>query len=372
MLKVVIFTTTLVRQGPNNVLYNMLKSAKRKETNIIFEILTISPESNDSRISEFEALNIPVTSMNLPAGINAFLHLKQIENKIKIMKPDIVQSANFRPDILLSFMQLPGVIKLSTMWNYPYDDFTTQFGKTQGRLMSLFLLKRLKSFTAVTTCSQFIANKINRKDISLGIIYTGVDSDYFSPLKSEQRVIARKKMGIKDDDVVFIYIANMIPRKNPLFLIRAFKKFKNDKAKLLIMGDGPLLDQSHKEASNDDRIIFLGRKADTLSDLRISDYYVSPSTSEGFPTAVLEAASVGLKPILSNIQPHLELLNYDPNKLSFSLDSEDELTKCFKLAMNDKKLFDYRKLVEENFTDDQMYINYKNLYKYLTGDVLIR
>ncbi len=372
MLKVVLFTTSLVRQGPNNVLYNMLAAAKRNGSNIDFEILTLSPEGEDSRYTEFKALGIPITCMEYPAGFSSLFHIREIEEKIKCMQPDIVQSANFRPDILLSFMKLPGVIKLSTMWNCPYDEFTTLFSKRKGAIMSAVLLRRLKQFDAVTACSQFIVNRVKRNGLTIGIIYTGVDSGYFSPVTAQERISARQKLGIETDDTVFIYIANMITRKNPLYLIRAFKKFVAPKAKLLIMGNGPLFEDAQKLAEGDSRIIFLGRKAGTLEDLRYSDFYVSPSMSEGFPTAVLEAASVGLKPILSNIQPHMELINYDPDKLAFSLDSEESLIKCLEAAMVDKRKFDYRKLVAENFTDDQMYYNYRNLYKYLTGNVIVR
>lgn len=84
-----------------------------------------------------------------------------------------------------------------------------------------------------------------------------------------------------------------------------------------MMGDGELM-QACKSVCNGEQITYLGNCSDTRPYLSISDYYISPSLSEGFPTAVLEALSMGLGCILSDIPPHIEMLNNFENAIFFS------------------------------------------------------
>lgn len=83
-----------------------------------------------------------------------------------------------------------------------------------------------------------------------------------------------------------------------------------------MMGDGELM-QACKSVCNGEQITYLGNCSDTRPYLSISDYYISPSLSEGFPTAVLEALSMGLGCILSDIPPHIEMLNNFENAIFF-------------------------------------------------------
>ena len=62
-----------------------------------------------------------------------------------------------------------------------------------------------------------------------------------------------------------------------------------------------------KLAGNDSRIKFIGRVPSPIKYLRISDYFVSASLSEGLPLAVMEGMGCGLPAILSNIDSHFEM-----------------------------------------------------------------
>ena len=78
--------------------------------------------------------------------------------------------------------------------------------------------------------------------------------------------------------------------------------------------------------AEDSNIKLIGAQPGTLEYLQISDFYISASYSEGFPTAVLEAMSVGVLPVLSDINPHIEMvsnlsnscINFKYNSFQFS------------------------------------------------------
>ena len=367
MLRVTIVCSSLVRQGPTNVLYNMLSAYSHLNTDVVYRVLTLSPENETSRKGEYEALGIEVESLNLPVGYKTLCGLQEIKKRILCNAPDIVQSSGFRTDMLLSMIKLPGIKKISTLWNYPYDDYQMDYGNVKGALMAFSHLVRLRSFDRVIPCSEFIEKRIKKYGIKLTTIYTGVPMDYFKPLSNEERKSRRQELDIPQNAKVFIFIANLITRKNPETLIKAFQGVKDKNIVLLVMGDGPLYDICLAVNKDNPQVRFLGRQPGTLHYLQISDFYISPSLSEGFPTAVLEAMSVGVMPVLSNIAPHVEMMKGVPYDVTFSPNSQDELLDSIKRALEHDGEFDYRKYMEENFSDIIMFRRFEAVYKELLG-----
>lgn len=362
MLNVTIVCSSLVRQGPTNVLYNMLSAYSHLDTDVKYRILTLSPEQETSRKEEFENLGIRVDSLNLQPGYKTAKSLKLIKEGIMETEPDICQTSGFRTDLLVSFIQLPGVKKISALWNYPYEDYRPDYGYVKGSLMAFLHLIRLRRFDRVIPCSCFIEEQVKKYGLKTTTIHTGVPMDYFSPLTLEERLARRIELDIPQDAKVFIFIANLIPRKNPEILIRAFRRVENANALLLVMGDGPLYDNCKNLNHENPNVRFLGRQPGTLKYLQVSDFYISPSFSEGFPTAVLEAMSVGITPVLSNIRPHMEMLNGVSYGISFSPDNEEELVNSINRSLDYVSAFDYRKYMEENFSDKLMFRRFEAVY----------
>ncbi len=269
--------------------------------------------------------------------------------------------------MILSMIKLPGIKKVSTLWNYPYDDYQMDYGKVKGALMAFSHLVRLRGFDRVVPCSEFIERKIKKYGMKLTTIYTGVPMGYFKPLTSEERKARRKELAIPQDAKVFIFIANLITRKNPEILIKAFQKVKDENIILLVMGDGPLYDICRAVNTDNPQVRFIGRQPGTLRYLQISDFYISPSLSEGFPTAVLEAMSVGVMPVLSNIAPHMEMTKGVPYDVSFSPNCQNELLDSINRALEHDGEFDYRTYMEENFSDTIMFRRFEAVYKELLG-----
>ncbi len=364
MIKVTVVCSLLVRQGPINVLYNMLKAyAEQNNKDVEITILTLSPEEDSSRKAEFEELGIKIESLSLKPGLSTLFGIRRLRRKLLEINPDICQSSGFRADCLVSLLRLPGIKKISTLWNYPFDDYL-EFGKLQGNLMAWCHLKRLRNFDRVITCSDFITERIGKYKLSISTVYTGVPVNYFVPLTDGLRREERNKMGISENADVFIYIANMIPRKNPEALIKAFQSITDKNTYLIVMGDGVLYDKCVGMNSNPN-VHFVGRQPGTLRYLQISDYYVSPSLSEGFPTAVLEAMSVGLMPVLSNIPPHKEMTKGVPFDLSFEPSDANGIVNCVNFAIKKKGLFDFREYTIKNYSDVNMFRHFADIYREL-------
>lgn len=371
MLTVVLLCSTLDRLGPTNVIYNMLQAYCKDPSDVIFEIVTISPEPVTTRIEDFKELGLQVYSLNIERGYRAIFNLRKIRNFIVSLKPNVVHSYGFRADIILSRLNLDSsIIRISSSFNNPFEDFKMQFGYVKGLLMAQSLIRSYRQFANVITCSNFIANRLRNYYKSLSVIYTGVDADYFTPLPLLEKQKKREELGIPMNSKVYIFIANLIPRKNPEFLIKIFSTLKLNNTLLLMMGDGPLLN-SCKAICNDPSIVrYLGAQPGSLEYLQISDFYISPSFSEGFPTAVLEAMSVGVVPILSDIMPHREMLSGVPSPFLFDI-SDTSLANTLSISQRYECNFDYRQYLIDNFSSQNMQKHYISIYKLLSGTICV-
>lgn len=106
---------------------------------------------------------------------------------------------------------------------------------------------------------------------------------------------------------IFSFCGRLINHYKGLdILLEAFGRYKQNGGKglLWLIGDGPDKDKLKQLALKwniDREVFFFGSQygKDKLSLLLESDAFVHPSRSEGFPTAVLEAAGLGLPCILS-------------------------------------------------------------------------
>ena len=107
--------------------------------------------------------------------------------------------------------------------------------------------------------------------------------------------------------VVLTYVGSLTSRKNILPLVRYVAK--STEFSLVVCGQGPLADALVSEVRNSERgaILYAGQLLSPDSVVRMSDLLVLPSSAEGLPLVVLEAARLGVPSLLSNIAVHREL-----------------------------------------------------------------
>lgn len=121
----------------------------------------------------------------------------------------------------------------------------------------------------------------------------------------------QKKSGV----IVTAYVGSLSKRKNISSLLPALLDCQN--CALLICGKGPHLAKLKTEVLTlglGHRVLFAGQLDDPTTALSLVDALLLPSFAEGFPLVVLEAASVGIPSLLSNIAVHREL-----SKLGFGI-----------------------------------------------------
>lgn len=182
----------------------------------------------------------------------------------------------------------------------------------------------------------------------------------------------RKDLGLSNNEFVILSIGRLAPQKGLEFLIRAipFLDKKLNNYKVLIVGDGPLRDylkDLSKKLDVEDKIIFLGFKADIGDILNISDVVVLPSLWEGLSIALLEAMAAGKPIITTAIESNKEVIQHGysgmlvPKKDPIAL--ADAVYEIFKNREFSSKLGENAKRIYfQKYKEDLMLEKYVNLY----------
>jgi len=128
---------------------------------------------------------------------------------------------------------------------------------------------------------------------------------YVNDIAKDKRLL--NKYSLKNGKY-YIVVARFIKHKRIEDVINAFKGIVNTDMKLVIVGDGSFTENyaSRLKKFSDDRIIFTGWLSGEILFNLISQSgaFISGSEDEGMPITVLEAMSLGVPVILSNIIGH--------------------------------------------------------------------
>lgn len=116
----------------------------------------------------------------------------------------------------------------------------------------------------------------------------------------------RRELGIGDEEILIGNVARFVPEKNHHFLVKIFSQAvkKNDRLRLLLIGDGPLKQEIMTEVIElglDRKVIFVDFATEPEGYYSAIDMVALTSNSEGFPVSLVEAQCAGL-PVLSSDQ----------------------------------------------------------------------
>jgi glycosyltransferase involved in cell wall biosynthesis len=123
----------------------------------------------------------------------------------------------------------------------------------------------------------------------------------------------REKLGLSDKANVVVCVAEFVPNKNHIQLIKAWKYVcdREPDSVLLLVGKGKILDKIRRAVLNLDitkNVYFLGYRNDVPQILSASNIFVLCSYREGLPRAVMEAMAVGKPVVATNVRGNCDLV----------------------------------------------------------------
>ncbi|PVX46594.1 glycosyltransferase involved in cell wall biosynthesis [Flavobacterium sp. 103] len=368
-IKVLYIVSTLKRTGPINIMSNLISELDKSK----FEPLVLTLSKEDDRFpslcDSLGNMGVKILSLSLSRAKGFFFGRKKIKEIIFQENIGVVHLFGFRPDLLVNSRKFSNVKIVSAVNSNVFDDYTMLYGNFVGRLMAFLHMKSLNGKIGVA-CSKFVAEEINeRYGVKLKVVYNGIPKEDYTCTTNRERNEIRIKLGLPVDKQIFIFVGYLIYRKDPITVIKAFlNSTVVDNSILLMIGDGPLMDECKSICENKTEVIrFLGNQPSTLSFLKASNFYISSAYSEGLPTSVMEAMGCGLPVILSSIKPHEELVSYIENwNYLFPVSNSDILSSKFEKVIEDdyQKLSDScRYVVSDIINSNIMARNYQLLYQ---------
>ena len=291
--------------------------------------------------------------------------LMQVAEYISKNKIEVVHCNSFNA---------PELLVLSKMINPRCKIVSTIHGVGQFQKVGKFEIA-LKNWI----CNQFIgiSDAVKRDIVQAGIkeskvqrIYNGIDVTKYE--------CAQKKL-FDVDHVVIGCIARIMPLlKGQDVLLRAINKLKKKFPRIMVMFAGGVAEEQKNEykelqeyVKNNDlstNVTFLGSVDDIPAFLNTIDICVVPSRSEGFGLALVEALSMGVPCVASNIEGPKEILRNERGGTMFNNgDSVDLATKIEEIILNynvvKKLTWNDKEAIKERYSIQSMCIKLMEVYE---------
>lgn len=355
-------TTSLNIGGLETFLLELLRHTDRSR----YTPYVCTMTANGQLISEFKALDVPVTVLPQRIGVDYMMPFR-LASAFRRFRIDLVHTHNVYPWfyglIAAKMARVRGIVH-------------TEHSNVASNQKKLFYLEKYLSFftdmiigDSATVSSHLVYQQgIQKKKVVT--IFNGINERNYQ--NRFDRSETRAQLGISADAVVIGTVGRLVPVKNHLGLLRSFSvvKRKFEKVKLLIVGDGELrkhLETYVQELDARDDVHFLGFRRDIPALLKAIDIFVLFSFSEGLSISLLEAMASGLAIVASDVGGNREAIGNNEAGLLVKPGSDKELAQALIFLLTHpehlmEKARHARLRVKNFFSISKTVHSYENVY----------
>jgi glycosyltransferase involved in cell wall biosynthesis len=298
-----------------------------------YEIQIVSMTPLGAMGEEAQSEGLPIQSLNMKRGVpdpKAIFKLARILHK---WQPDILHShmvhANFLARVSRLFANVPVLVCTTSNINeggrwreivYQLTDF----------LCDITTQKSLAGADRYTNIKAVPTTKIR-------VIPNGIDIQKFKPnLEVKQRL--RHELSL-ERQFIGLAVGRFRPPKDYPNLLQAFSRIKANSINtvLIIVGEGTLKPEMQALAKTIDiheQVKFLEPRRDIPDLMNIADAYIMSSAWEGMPMVLLEAASVGLPIVATDVGGTREIVLDGKNGFLVPPRHPDALAQALERMMN--------------------------------------
>lgn len=337
--------------GSGKVLYDLAKGLDKEQ----FEVHIACSHNRGAFFNEVEQLGIPIHIIDTTCKIRPYWSLYQrlqpYKQFIKQHQFDMVHSWHWSSDWTEVLAAKLGGAK------FIFTKKAMTWGNRHWKIRSY-----LSDFiiTINEEMRTYFPNKKNQKLIPLGL-----DTQYYNPEHFPKKAVTEK--------LHIITVANLVPVKEIEVLIDAVNLLNNPHIELTVLGDdssayAEALKQKVKTSSKEANIKFLGKHTDVRPFLAQSDLYVISSLKEGMPMALVEAMSMAV-PVLGSDISGINFVLKDFSGLLFPASNSEALAekiRCFyEKSMDEKQQLgnQLRDYTIQHFSLEQFVKAHEGLYK---------
>lgn len=250
---------------------------------------------------------------NTPNPIADFLAAAEFKKALRDFQPDLVSCHSTKAGII---GRLTLRNRIPTIFTAHGWGFTPGVGTPQ-RLVVLLAERIAAPYAAKIICvSDYDRRLALRSRLAppekLVTIHNGVE---IAKEDASPRSLAEKS----PHEIRIIFVGRLATQKDPLLLLRAYRDLPEElrsRGRVEFVGDGPLrkrLEGAVRDFRLEDRVVLHGNlpREEVFRLLKGAHLFVLTSNYEGFPRSVLEAMSVGLPVIATDVGGVREIVTPD-------------------------------------------------------------
>ncbi|EPL6455568.1 glycosyltransferase family 4 protein [Providencia rettgeri] len=285
----------------------------------------------------------------------------KLRSMLKKLSPDIVTLHSSKAGIIgrLALIRT-GIPCIFTAHGWAFAD-----GISGKRKKLYILIERIFS----NFCDKIIA--VSNQDKNLAIKYKVATNNKQVVIHNGIPDLSIKSSSERTSSSIIriITVARFSEQKDHITLLKALSKISSTNWTLDLVGQGPL--ESHikslaNELNLNDKVNFLGERHDVNKLLSLSDIFILPSNWEGLPISIIEAMSLSLPIIASDVGGVNEMVTSFNGYLIPRGDSDKMSEAITELIDNRNKRISMgrksREIYSESFNFQQMLTQTCNLY----------
>ena len=362
-IKIVHIQLLPLLSGAQNVMLAILNSLDRNK----YDIYVISKPGGPlvEKVLELGYNYIPLSSFRRSISVLDFVAFIKLITIFKHYKFDIVHTHSSKPGfigrIAARIAEVPKIVHTIHGFSFHYAQ----------PLIIRFFYQVLEKFVSQFCDKIVFVNNFEREfAIKYRIVNEKKAITIYNGIKFDKKEI--KKIYRKGDNVFIIgSVLRFEKIKNIIITIKAAIEVckVNDKIVFYFIGDGKLFNECRQmvsEANLEENIILPGWKNNITEWLVKFDVYLLFSIAEGLSISILEAMSIGLPIIASDVKGNNELVS-NTNGVLVPINDIDRLTAVLLSLPNEKERLielgrNSRKSVEEKFNLTDFVRRYKDIY----------
>lgn len=177
----------------------------------------------------------------------------------------------------------------------------------KGFLLNMFHKRMVEDSTLLLACGEEAGENIFHTT-NFKVFNNAIDTNRFQ-FSEDERIKIREELGISQYDILIGHVGSFrSTQKNHARIVKVFKEIqeKDNRYKLVLVGNGALLPQIKKEVSNlgiSNSVIFTGVRSDIPNLMSAFDCFLFPSLFEGLGIVAVEAQATGCPVIASSVVP---------------------------------------------------------------------
>lgn len=174
-----------------------------------------------------------------------------------------------------------------------------------------------------TSVKDSVRRRLGVSEDRVTVIHNPVDLDALDAFGPESRSACLESLGLPPEARLVVHVGRLIPSKCQLDLVHAMERIVDrvPEAHLVLVGAATdaayahSLQEAVRRMRLSDRVHAVGVRRDVGRWLKASDVFAFPSTYEGLPVSLAEAAAAGCAIVASDIASNREVLTHEETGL---------------------------------------------------------